>query len=285
MNDAAAPLLRLLQVERIDGDLFRGEQPTSGKHRMFGGQVLAQALAAGYSSVPPDRHLHSLHSYFILPGDTAQTVLFEVERLRDGRSFTTRRIAAIQNGRPIFYMTASFQTTESGPDHQDSSPSPGIDPDLLPAPAEFAAARGTVDGARTSFGSIDIRTEGYRDALSPSGYPSVSRVWMKVSDRLPDDQAIHASALAYMSDFVLLRAAMAVHGLEDAHEAIQTASLDHAMWYHRPLRADEWLLYDQVSPSTSGARGLAMSRIFDLQGRLVATAMQEGLLRPTRPRG
>jgi acyl-CoA thioesterase-2 len=290
MASSVESLLHLLKVEQIDGDLYRGEQPDVAPQRMFGGQVLGQALAAAYKSVPDDRHLHSLHAYFILPGDTSHTVLFDVEKLRDGRSFTTRRTAAIQHGRPIFYMTASFQVDEPGPDHQDPPPDVSADPERLPKLSDYTRRR-RGDGAGNEtitapLGSIDVRLAGVGQdgSLGDSGYPSVVRVWMRIAGPLPDHRALHDCALAYMSDLTLLTASLVPHDLHLRLDEVQTASLDHAMWFHRPFRADEWLLYDQVSPSASGARGLSMGRIFDRTGHLVATAMQEGLTRPMLPR-
>ncbi|MCW2528222.1 MAG: Choloyl-CoA hydrolase [Pseudonocardiales bacterium] len=287
MARSVESLLRLLKVEQIDGDLYRGEQPNVAPQRMFGGQVLGQALSAAYRSVPDDRHLHSLHAYFILPGDTSHTVLFDVEKLRDGRSFTTRRTAAVQHGRPIFYMTTSFQVDEPGPDHQDPPPDLGGDPENLPTLGDYIRTRDDLDDSIESpFGAIDVRLAGFAQdgTLGDSGYPSVARVWMRVIDTLPDRRALHDCALAYMSDMTLLPASLVPHGLHYQSGEVQTASLDHAMWFHRPFRADEWLLYDQVSPSASGARGLSMGRVFDRAGHLVATAMQEGLTRPMLPR-
>ncbi|MCW2527583.1 MAG: tesB [Pseudonocardiales bacterium] len=280
-------LLDLLNLEYIDTDLYRGAQPRILRPRVFGGQVLAQALAAAYDTVPDERNVHSVHAYFILPGDSQRPVVYDVERLRDGGSFTTRRTAARQNGRPIFYLTSSFQTEQAGPDHQDVSPRTALEPEAYPPIAEL------LDGTdreshrdKDEFGAIDVRVVGFGPDgdLDGGNYPSVSRVWMRVAGALPDDRKIHHCALAYLSDMTLLTASLVVHDLHYKNDEVQQASLDHAIWFHRPFRADDWLLYDHVSPSASGARGLSLGRIFDQKGHLVATVAQEGLLRPTRAR-
>jgi acyl-CoA thioesterase-2 len=286
VSNPVAELLRLLQLEPIEEGLYRGAQPEGRRQRMFGGQVLAQALAAAYDTVTPERHLHSLHAYFILPGDTARPILYEVERLRDGRSFTTRRTAAVQHGRPIFYLTASFQVEEPGPEHQDGPPAAALaeDPESFPTLREYLrdSGRQADPGDEEEFAAVEIRLAGLDPKPDPDdrGYPSLSRVWMRTAGPLPDDPKLHTCALAYMSDMTLLPASLVPHDLHYMTTDVMQASLDHAMWFHRPFRADEWLLYDHTSPSASGARGLSMGRIFDRGGRLVATALQEGLTRP-----
>ncbi len=284
MTDSVEKLLHLLTLERIEVDLYRGEQPEVARQRMFGGQVLGQALSAAYDTVEPGRRLHSLHAYFILAGDTGIPVLYDVDRIRDGRSFTTRRTAAVQHGRPIFYLTASFQVEEDGPEHQDVAPDVPGDPTSFPRLHDYVNSLGrqTMMRIEDDFPAIDIRVAGVdpKAALGGSSYPSVARYWMRTSSALPDDPAVHSCVLAYMSDLTLLTAGLVPSDLHYQIGDVMQASLDHAMWFHRPFRADEWLLYDQVSPSASGARGLSIGRMFDRRGRLVATAVQEGLVRP-----
>jgi len=276
-------LVELLNLELIEDGLFRGRQPDTSLQRVFGGQVLGQALAAGFHTVPADRPVHSLHAYFLRPGDPAVPLIYDVEHLRDGRSFSARRVAARQHGRPIFFMSASFHAEEPGPDHQDLAPDVA-EPGTLPGLGAFTErrpARYGVDVDR-EWAALEVRHAG---ASHPGGelhdpmHPALARVWMRAADRLPDDPVLHRCALAYMSDLTLLSASLVPHA-DDLSKDFQRASLDHAMWFHRPCRADEWLLYDQVSPSAAGARGLSIGRIFDQRRTLVATAVQEGLVRP-----
>jgi len=261
-------LVALLDLELIEDDLFRGRQPDTSLQRVFGGQVLGQALAAAYRTAPADRAAHSLHAYFLRPGDPAVPIIYDVQTLRDGRSFSARRVAARQHGHPIFYLSASFQVEESGPDHRDVAP-------VVPAPDELPSLDFHADWA-----ALEVKDAGSSRAggeLEDPLHPALARVWMRTAGPLPDDPVTHQCALAYMSDLTLLGASMVPHR---GQALLQTASLDHAMWFHRPFRADEWLLYDQVSPTASGARGLSIGRIFDQDGMIVATAVQEGLLRP-----
>jgi acyl-CoA thioesterase II len=267
---SADELVALLDLELIEDDLFRGRQPNTRLQRVFGGQVLGQALAAAHRTSPPGRAVHSLHAYFLRPGDPAVPIIYDVQTLRDGRSFSARRVAARQHGNPIFYLSASFQVPEAGPEHRDVAPA-APPPDELPR-LEF----------QDEWAALEVKDAG---SSRPGGelhdpqHPALARVWMRTAGRLPDDAVIHQCALAYMSDLTLLGASMVPHA---GQVLVQTASLDHAMWFHRPFRADDWLLYDQVSPSASGARGLSIGRIFSRDGALVATAVQEGLLRPHR---
>ncbi|HEX6233692.1 MAG TPA: acyl-CoA thioesterase II [Jiangellaceae bacterium] len=276
-------LVDLLDLERIEENLFRGRQPDTSLQRMFGGQVAGQALVAAVRTVAAERTVHSLHSYFLLPGDPTVPIVYDVEHVRDGRSFATRRVAARQHGKAIFYLTASFQVAEEGLDHQDAMPAvPG--PDECTELAELFAMVSNVPRSAwdKEWAALDIRYAG--DSRRVSGWqsehhPAQAKLWMRAAGRLPDDPTTHACILTYASDLSLLGAALIPHGLHIGTPGLQTASLDHSMWFHRPFRADEWLLYDQVSPSASGGRGLAIGRVFTRDGRLAATVAQEGLIR------
>jgi acyl-CoA thioesterase-2 len=275
-------LLGALDLERIELNLFRGHVPEAGRRRVFGGLVVAQALVAAARTVE-GRTPHSLHAYFILPGDPTLPIIYDVERVRDGRSFTTRRCVAIQAGRPIFDLFASFQVEETGLDHQIAMPDVPR-PDELAGPAEIEARYGAAlpAGLKAWFKAeraVEIKPCDFRryDRSAPAA--PVQNLWIRISDRLPDDPAVHRAALAYFSDLTLIDVTLAAHGRSLFEPEFSVASLDHALWFHRSFRADEWLLYAQDSPTTSGARGLARGLLFDQSGRLIATVMQEGLVR------
>ena len=288
MTEPASPavnpteeLLALLDLEELDTDLFRGTQPVTQRARVYGGQVAAQALVAGQRTVPPEYAVHSLHSYFLLGGDYSVPIVYDVERIRDGRSFLTRRIVARQHGRPIYYQSASFQVVEEGWEHQDTMPAaaaPETGIDLVEVMRRGGNAE--ADGLGKEWGALEIRWLGNTAyGLEPDGgHVSQARMWVRLRDGLPDDPAVHAAAFTYASDVSLLGSTLATHGGSPAKT--QMASLDHTIWFHRPFRADRWWLYDQWSPSAQGARGLAFGRIFTEDGDLVATAAQEGLIRP-----
>jgi acyl-CoA thioesterase-2 len=279
-------LLALLDLETIEEGLFRGRQPDTSLQRVFGGQVAGQALVAAARTVPAGRAAHSLHAYFLRPGDTAVPIVYDVEQTRDGRSFSTRRTVARQHGRSIFYLSASFQDPEEGLDHQDAAP-PAPDPEDCPSLAElYARVSGrSAAGWEREWAALEVRYAGDSrpgGELRSTERPAQSRLWLRTSGRLPDDPVLHTCVLTYASDLTLLAATLVPHGTYLGAPGLVTASLDHAMWFHRPFRVDEWLLYDQVSPSASGARGLAIGRLFDRAGRLVASVAQEGLVRVSR---
>jgi len=274
MPATVADLVGLLELERVDDLILRGAAPETTLQRVFGGQVLAQALMAGGSSVHDHRHPHSLHGYFLRPGDPAIPIVYVVENTRDGRSFSTRRIVARQHGETIFHMTASFQVHEDGLDHQD--PMPLVpEPETLPRLSDRPRASDAVQ--RGEWDALEVR---YDDA-SDRGDEKL-RVWLRTSGPMPDDPLLHAAVLAYASDLTLLASVALRHDIRFGDPGVAAASLDHAMWFHRPVRVDEWLLHDQESPSASGGRGLGRGRIFTRDGRLVATTVQEGLVRLQR---
>ena len=285
MPSSADELVELLDLETIDINLFRGTQPDTKLQRVFGGQVAGQALVAGARTVEAPRSVHSLHSYFLLPGDVSVPIVYDVERMRDGRSFSTRRITARQHGRPIYFMTASFQVPEDGFEHQDTMPE-------VPSPAdsmdvsELVRRRSPQDADRWlhEWAALEMRAIGDSrpgGRLPADGRPAQSRLWIRVAGALDDQVLTHQAAFTYASDITLLGSALVPHGVTVSGPGVQSASLDHTIWFHRPFRADDWLLYDQVSPSASGARGLAIGRVFTEDGRLVATVAQEGLIRPS----
>jgi acyl-CoA thioesterase II len=276
-------LIRLLDLEEIEQNHYRATSPNEGWQRVYGGQVLGQALVAASRTVPPDRHAHSLHGYFLRPGDTTIPILYKVDRIRDGRSFTTRRVVAIQHGQAIFNMSISFQIAEAGLSHQFEMPE-APEPETLPDERELREqwAASLPPEQRESFNRerpIDFRPVDPVNAFAPEQRPPRQLCWMKCRDRLPDDPRLHQCVLAYLSDWSLLDTATLPHAISFVQQNVQMASLDHAMWFHRPFRADEWLLYVQDSPSASGARGLNRGLVFSRDGRLVASAAQEGLIR------
>ncbi|WP_379180371.1 MULTISPECIES: acyl-CoA thioesterase [unclassified Nocardioides] len=283
----ATALVDLLDLEEIDVNLFRGRQSDTDRQRVFGGQVAAQALIAGVRTVDPEFGIHSLHSYFLRPGDTQVPIVYDVEGIRDGRSFATRRVVARQHGRPIYYLTASFQRPEEGLEHQDVMPeAPGPESGL--SLTELWARRSEESEAESlakEFAALDARYLGNSlkglEEEDPA-HPARARMWVRVTEDLGDDPVRHLAAFTYASDMSLLGATLVPH--RAGPPEIQMASLDHTIWFHRPFRADQWWLYDQVSPSAQGARGLAIGRVFTEDGRLVATVAQEGLIRPVTPR-
>lgn len=280
---AVDELVAILDLETLEHDLFRGQSPGFGWQRVFGGQVVAQALVAAARTVDPARPVHSLHCYFLLGGDPKMPIVYEVDRIRDGGSFTTRRVVAIQHGRPIFSMSASFQAVEDGLEHQ-------IDMTGVPMPEDLpdeAQIKAFID----RFAPEPVKRYWARPrplTLRPTDFsryagktPSDPRqaLWVRASGPLPDEPALHRAVLAYLSDMTLLDTALVVHGRSVFDPHLQVASLDHAMWFHREPRADEWLLYAMDSPSSSGGRGFTRGSLYDRAGRLVASTAQEGLIR------
>jgi acyl-CoA thioesterase II len=289
VNPVLAEIVALLNVEKLEENLFRGQNPVGSQH-VFGGQVLAQATSAAYRTVSLEpRRLHSLHAYFLRPGDWNRPILYEVDRIRDGQSFTTRRVVATQHGKAIFSMSSSWQREETGLEHSvpmPDVPSPALlrsDKDVF---AEIAKVYPEVRRFSNRYDAIDsrqvenIRMGPFSDAGQGVVHPPYKHTWMKTQERLADDPEIHLCMLAYMSDLDFMGTSMLPHGRTPGPGGnIQGASLDHAMWFHRPFRADEWLLFAKSSPSASGARGFVRGQFFNADGVLVATAAQECLIR------
>jgi acyl-CoA thioesterase-2 len=267
MAKALDQLLDLLDLEQIEVNIFRGRSPDERRQRVFGGQVAGQALVAAGRTVPADRPVHSLQSYFIRPGDPAVPIVYLVDRVRDGRSFTTRRVSAVQHGEAIFTLSASFHHPEPGPEHAD--PMPEVPPPEM-------VERMWEDSP------IDLRSVGPMSAEAardPSLRTTRNLIWLRVDGDLPDDPLLHVCLMTYASDMTLLDSVLTGHGLSWLDGRTSGASLDHAMWFHRPFRADRWLLYAQESPVAYGARGLARGQVFTAAGELVVSVMQEGLVR------
>lgn len=283
MTDALSKLVELLDLERLELDLFRGTSPDEDRQRVFGGQVAAQALMAAGQTVPDERAVHSLQAYFLRPGDMKVPILYQVERLRDGRTFTTRRVVAIQHGRPIFHLSASFQIEQPGAEHQAAMP-PAPDPDTLPSvrdrirdtpelPREF---RERMLGREHP---IESRAVDGGAFWSREVHPAQYLVWIRSRGSLPDDPLLHRCVATYASDMSLLETAIRPHPVSILDPNVVAASLDHAMWFHRPFRANEWLLYAQDSWSMSGSRGFTTAKLFTQQGDLAVSVVQEGYLR------
>jgi acyl-CoA thioesterase-2 len=284
----AADLVALLDIEPIGPDRFVGRSPVNKWPRVYGGQAIAQSLVAASRTVEA-RAPHSLHAYFILPGDPAEPILFEVERIRDGRSFTTRRVTARQRGEAIFELSASFHVEEAGLEHQFPAP-PAPEPDrlvdpLAAAPLLGAKAQGRLLGLLERTQPIEFRPLDLARYAPPAAgivrEPKQS-LWIRIGGALPDDPAVHRAALAYLSDMTLLDTALVAHGHTISDGRFQVASLDHALWLHRPFRADDWLLFVQDSPNAHGARGLTRGLIYTRAGVLAASVAQEGLMRPRK---
>jgi acyl-CoA thioesterase-2 len=285
MSNAIAEILDLLDLEGLEQNLFRGRPPQVHWQRVFGGQVIGQALVAACRTVE-GRQPHSLHGYFLLPGDPQIPIIYEVDRIRDGRSFTTRRVVAIQHGRPIFALTVSFQIDEPGFDHAVAMPDVPPPEDLAEigdltrlVPSMSEPVRAWYERERP----LDVRPVDMGARFQPGAdHGTGFKVWVRTTAPLPDDPALHRCVLAYASDLTILDTSMVPHGRSIMDRSIMAASLDHALWFHRPFRADDWLLFAQDTPGASGARGFARGLIFDRSGRLVASMAQEGLVREAR---
>ncbi len=285
-DPAVEELLSLLQLERLEDNFFRGESRDIGTRYVFGGQVLGQALSAAQQTVDPDRSAHSLHAYFLRAGDIEQPILYHVERTRDGGSFSVRRVTAIQHGKPIFNFSASFQQAETGVEHQLPMPAVPRAEDLEPGtplpPAEFDRLPPKLQRWFGRKGPFEFRHVYPRDELNPPKRPPFQQVWFRLTAAIGDSPVLHRALLAYASDFHLIGTTMFPHGVSFLQAGVQVASLDHAMWFHRPFRIDQWLLYSCDSPTAQGARGLARGMIYSEDGRLVASTAQEGLVRVRR---
>jgi acyl-CoA thioesterase-2 len=283
MSRVLNDLLALLELEPIEENLFRGRSQDLGYRQLFGGQVLGQSLSAASKTVDPARHAHSLHGYFLRPGDASLPVVYTVDRVRDGGSFTTRRVVAIQKGQPIFTLMASFHSEEPGASHQGTMPQvPG--PEGLPTDIELLRghAQRIPERLRQTFlgdKPIEMRPVTAMDPFAPQPAEPVKHVWFRANGDMPEDPQVHRYLLAYASDFNLISTAMLPHGTSILQPNLQIASLDHALWFHGNLRVNDWLLYSMESPWSGNARGLAHGRIFTRDGRLVASTAQEGLIR------
>jgi acyl-CoA thioesterase II len=285
MSSAVQDLLDILDLEELDVDLFRGRSPQAGWQRVFGGQVIGQALVAAVRTVE-ERQPHSMHAYFILPGDPKVPIIYDVDRIRDGKSFTTRRVTARQHGHPIFSMLVSFHSDEAGLEHRAKMPDVPMPEDL---PNEHDVRRKMLpqmpDPVRRYYERerpIELRPVEY-DRYGGKKYPDGKfHLWIRTTGKLPDKPALHECVLAYASDMTLLDACLAPHGRTLFEKDFMAASLDHALWLHRPFRADDWLLYAQDSPNLYGSRGFSRGLIFARDGTLVASVAQEGLVRLRR---
>lgn len=288
MTTPTADLLALLDLEPLEVNIYRGRNRDVGTGRVFGGQVFAQALVAARRTVEGEREAHSVHGYFILPGDLTAPIVYFVDRLRDGNSFTTRRVTAIQHGQAIFNLSASFHVSEPGLEHQQEMPEAVSPEDLAP---ELSLIREMADRIPESLRPvltqdrpIDFRPVVPNDPFRPEVRPATRQVWFRAIGPLPDDTLTHQAVLAYASDYGLLPTALGPHGVAFRTKGLQMASLDHSLWMHRPFRADEWLLYVMDSPAAAGARGFVRGSIYTRAGALVASVAQEGLMRVRPPK-
>jgi acyl-CoA thioesterase II len=286
MNRVLEEIIDLLDVERIEQNLYRGQNHRT--EHVFGGQVLAQAIAAAFRTVQAPHELHSIHAYFLRPGDWNLPILYDVDRIRDGRSFSTRRVLAIQHGRPIFHMSSSWQKREAGMTH--AVPMPDVPPPEAlrgdrEAYREIAAVRPEVSHYAFRFEAIESKQVERILVTDDDAHPPFKHTWLRTRDRLPDDPELHLAVLAYMSDLDFMSTSMLPHGRNLMRETVQGASLDHSLWFHRPFRADEWLLFAKESPHAGGARGFVRGQFFTRDGVRVATAAQECLIRPRAATG
>lgn len=283
MSQALTNLLELLQLEQLEQGLFRGMSEHIGLPQVYGGQVIGQALSAARYTVPEDRTVHSFHSYFLYPGDPEKAIIYDVENLRDGKSFSTRRVKAIQNGRPIFYLTASYHSDQPGFDHQNEMPNV-VGPESLASETDLAKQfahllpsklKETLCGDK----AIEVRPVNIINPLQPQKAEPKQYLWMRANGKLPDNQLLHQYILGYASDWGFLTTALHPHGVSLMTPNFQVATIDHSIWFHRPVKMDEWLLFAIESPSASSSRGLVRGEIYAQDGTLVATAVQEGVMR------
>ncbi|GAA6183322.1 acyl-CoA thioesterase II [Aliiglaciecola sp. 2_MG-2023] len=284
---AEVTLKSLLQLEKIEDSLYRGQSWDLGFRALFGGQVMGQALAAAHNTLPEGRVSHSFHSYFLLPGDANHPVLYDVENVRDGRSFSTRRVKAIQNGKNIFYLTASFQTPEKGLEHQfadmpDVPPPQEVKSDLTFFESTLDQISERMQEAISYHKPIDSRTVQTIDPLEPVKSEPKRYIWMRAQEIIADNLNLNHAMLAYASDYHFLGTCLQPHGISVRNKQLRMATIDHAMWFHHPFKFDEWLLYVAESPFTGGVRGLVRGQFFNQKGVLVASTMQEGLMRQVK---
>jgi acyl-CoA thioesterase II len=289
MSQALGELLAILDLEQLEHNLYRGRSPQVGWQRVFGGQVISQALIAAQRTVDEERFVHSLHCYFMRPGDPAVPIVYQVDRLRDGGSFTTRRVTAIQHGHAIFSLECSFQKEEEGLEHQMEMPSGIPGPEQLMSQFELLERSGQrIPEAVRRFWArerpLEIRPVNVEHYTSAEKLPPHQQVWVRLTGALPDDRRLQAAILAYLSDMTLLETSTFAHGRIGFEPEMQMASLDHAMWFHRTHRLDDWLLYTQDSPNAIGARGFSRGSLYSREGALIASTAQEGLVRIRAPR-
>ncbi|MBZ9806631.1 MULTISPECIES: acyl-CoA thioesterase II [unclassified Mesorhizobium] len=286
MTAAMDELLRILDLERLEHNLYRGRSPQVEWQRVFGGQTIAQALVAAQRTVEPDRYVHSLHGYFMRPGDIKVPIIYEVDRIRDGGSFTTRRVLAIQHGNAIFSLEASFQIDEKGLEHQFALPDDVPPPEGLKTQRQLLEKADRVPEAVRRFWArerpLELRPVNLQHYESRDKLPPRQNVWIRLAGPVPDDRALQSVLLAYLSDMTLLDTSTFAHGRGLFDPDIQAASLDHSMWFHRPHSLDGWLLYAQDSPSSSGSRGFSRGTLYARDGTLIASMAQEGLIRLKR---
>lgn len=283
MSQALSNLLALLNLEKIEEGIFRGQSEDLGLRQVFGGQVVGQALYAAKETVPIDRLVHSFHSYFLRPGDSQKPIVYDVETLRDGNSFSARRVAAIQNGKPIFYMTASFQAPEPGFEHQKTMPAAPA-PENLKSETEIAMAfekllPQTLKEKFLCEKPLEIRPVVFHNPMQGHVAEPVRQVWMRANGQMPADLRVHQSLLGYASDFNFLPVALQPHGVGFLEPGMQVATIDHSMWFHRPFDMNDWLLYSVESTSASSARGFVRGEFYSRDGVLVASTVQEGVMR------
>ncbi|MGL4684493.1 MAG: acyl-CoA thioesterase II [Hafnia alvei] len=283
MSQALKNLLDLLDLEKIEEGIYRGQSEDLGLRQVFGGQVVGQALYAAKQTVPLERNIHSFHSYFLRPGDSSQPIIYDVENLRDGNSFSARRVKAVQHGKPIFYMTASFQTAEQGFEHQNVMPDVPA-PESLKSESEIASSMAHLipEFVREKFTCekpLEMRPVSFHNPLMGKVEEPIRNVWFKANGEMPDDPRIHQYLLGYASDFNFLPTALQPHGKGFLEPGMQVATIDHSMWFHRPFRLDEWLLYAVESTSASGARGFVRGQFYNRAGELIASTVQEGVIR------